>query len=215
MCDRTALLWSIYLAEIFWPTNLVLEMWPDMFIWYRRLQMSLYFLINFFVKMKLKKNLIKPYSAALLKKKKKKKKKKWCHVWIFVFGRCGQVCKSWNEIIQQDKRASFRRRHHLSEAAFLEVGDLPYWSLLLLAGQWHISLIRIQVMLRVLWLLLTASSRYFFLCCKRKKTSMTLMGWVLSIRIMSESSLSEVIQCKVKSDWLCLWIWLTVPNSWN
>nr|XP_046256639.1 F-box only protein 43 [Scatophagus argus] len=29
--------------------------------------------------------------------------------------RCGQVCKSWNEIIQQDKRASFQRRNHLSE----------------------------------------------------------------------------------------------------
>ncbi|KAM8735289.1 F-box only protein 43 isoform 1-T2 [Acanthopagrus schlegelii] len=36
--------------------------------------------------------------------------------------RCGQVCKSWNEIIQQDKRASFRRRNHLSEAAALELG---------------------------------------------------------------------------------------------
>lgn len=54
---------------------------------------------------------------------------------LFVFGRCGQVCKSWNEIIQQDKRASFRRRNYLSEAASLEVGDLPYWSLLLMAGQ--------------------------------------------------------------------------------
>ncbi|KAM7382429.1 hypothetical protein PAMP_002157 [Pampus punctatissimus] len=29
--------------------------------------------------------------------------------------RCGQVCKSWNEIIQQDKQARFRRRIHLSE----------------------------------------------------------------------------------------------------
>ncbi|KAM8846319.1 F-box only protein 43 isoform 1-T2 [Synchiropus picturatus] len=29
--------------------------------------------------------------------------------------RCSQVCKSWNEIIKQDKRASFRRRIHLSE----------------------------------------------------------------------------------------------------
>ncbi|XP_038568160.1 F-box only protein 43 [Micropterus salmoides] len=29
--------------------------------------------------------------------------------------RCGQVCKSWNEIIQQDKRASFKRGNHLSE----------------------------------------------------------------------------------------------------
>ncbi|XP_031178573.1 F-box only protein 43 [Sander lucioperca] len=28
---------------------------------------------------------------------------------------CGQVCKTWNEIIQQDKRASFKRRNHLSE----------------------------------------------------------------------------------------------------
>ncbi|XP_040900692.1 F-box only protein 43 [Toxotes jaculatrix] len=29
--------------------------------------------------------------------------------------RCGQVCKSWNEIIQQDKQANIRRRSHLSE----------------------------------------------------------------------------------------------------
>lgn len=29
--------------------------------------------------------------------------------------RCGQVCKSWKVIIQQDRRASFRRRSHLSE----------------------------------------------------------------------------------------------------
>ncbi|XP_053183787.1 F-box only protein 43 [Scomber japonicus] len=37
--------------------------------------------------------------------------------------RCGQVCKSWNEIIQKDKRASFRRRIHLSEVeASLELG---------------------------------------------------------------------------------------------
>ncbi|XP_067458522.1 F-box only protein 43 isoform X1 [Thunnus thynnus] len=37
--------------------------------------------------------------------------------------RCGQVCKSWNEIIQQDKRASFKRRTHLSEVeAALELG---------------------------------------------------------------------------------------------
>lgn len=39
---------------------------------------------------------------------------------VFLFDRCGQVCKSWNEIIQQDKRARFKRRTHLSEvdAAF-------------------------------------------------------------------------------------------------
>ncbi|XP_029307423.1 F-box only protein 43 [Cottoperca gobio] len=37
--------------------------------------------------------------------------------------RCGQVCKRWNEIIQQDKRASFKRRDHLSEMeAALELG---------------------------------------------------------------------------------------------
>ncbi|KAM9352977.1 F-box only protein 43 [Symphorus nematophorus] len=37
--------------------------------------------------------------------------------------RCGQVCKSWNEIIQQDKLASFKRRSHLSEVeAALELG---------------------------------------------------------------------------------------------
>ncbi|XP_028984381.1 F-box only protein 43 [Betta splendens] len=29
--------------------------------------------------------------------------------------RCGQVCRSWDELIQQDKQASFRRRNHLSE----------------------------------------------------------------------------------------------------
>ncbi|KAK1896101.1 F-box only protein 43 [Dissostichus eleginoides] len=37
--------------------------------------------------------------------------------------RCGQVCKKWNEIIQQDKRASFKRRSHLREMeAALEHG---------------------------------------------------------------------------------------------
>ncbi|XP_047455713.1 F-box only protein 43 [Mugil cephalus] len=37
--------------------------------------------------------------------------------------RCGQVCKSWNHIIQQDKQASLRRRNHLSEVeAALELG---------------------------------------------------------------------------------------------
>ncbi|XP_059194524.1 F-box only protein 43 [Centropristis striata] len=37
--------------------------------------------------------------------------------------RCGQVCKTWNEIIQQDKLASFKRRSHLSELkAALELG---------------------------------------------------------------------------------------------
>ncbi|XP_028281035.1 F-box only protein 43 [Parambassis ranga] len=29
--------------------------------------------------------------------------------------RCGQVCKSWNQIIEQDKRANLRRRDHLSK----------------------------------------------------------------------------------------------------
>ncbi|XP_070823308.1 F-box only protein 43 [Chaetodon trifascialis] len=28
---------------------------------------------------------------------------------------CGEVCKSWNEIIQQDKQASFKSRNHLNE----------------------------------------------------------------------------------------------------
>ncbi|XP_044063079.1 F-box only protein 43 [Siniperca chuatsi] len=37
------------------------------------------------------------------------------HLTPEVIYRCGQVCKSWNEIIQQDKRASFKRRSHLSE----------------------------------------------------------------------------------------------------
>uniref|UniRef100_A0A8D3AGY4 F-box protein 43 n=1 Tax=Scophthalmus maximus TaxID=52904 RepID=A0A8D3AGY4_SCOMX len=37
--------------------------------------------------------------------------------------RCGQVCKSWKEMILQDKRAAFRRRSHLSEIrASLELG---------------------------------------------------------------------------------------------
>ncbi|XP_035483300.2 F-box only protein 43 [Scophthalmus maximus] len=37
--------------------------------------------------------------------------------------RCGQVCKSWKEMILQDKRAVFRRRSHLSEIrASLELG---------------------------------------------------------------------------------------------
>ena len=46
---------------------------------------------------------------------------------LFLLGRCGQVCKKWNEIIQQDKRASFKRRSHLSEMeAALEVRDLIY-----------------------------------------------------------------------------------------
>ncbi|XP_054477380.1 F-box only protein 43 [Anoplopoma fimbria] len=36
---------------------------------------------------------------------------------------CGRVCKRWNEIIQQDKRASFKRRNYLSEVeAALELG---------------------------------------------------------------------------------------------
>ncbi|XP_068591958.1 F-box only protein 43 [Cebidichthys violaceus] len=36
---------------------------------------------------------------------------------------CGQVCQRWNEIIQQDKRASFKRRNYLSEVeAALELG---------------------------------------------------------------------------------------------
>ncbi|XP_020494171.3 F-box only protein 43 [Labrus bergylta] len=29
--------------------------------------------------------------------------------------RCGQVCKNWSEIIQQDKQARFKRRNHLSK----------------------------------------------------------------------------------------------------
>ncbi|XP_023274383.1 F-box only protein 43-like [Seriola lalandi dorsalis] len=37
--------------------------------------------------------------------------------------RCGRVCKSWNEIIQHNKQANFRRRNHLSELkATLELG---------------------------------------------------------------------------------------------
>ncbi|XP_026149330.1 F-box only protein 43 [Mastacembelus armatus] len=41
--------------------------------------------------------------------------------------RCGQVCKSWNEIIQQDKQTSFRRRSHLSEMeATLELGGAAH-----------------------------------------------------------------------------------------
>ncbi|XP_070692176.1 F-box only protein 43 [Pempheris klunzingeri] len=41
--------------------------------------------------------------------------------------RCGQVCKSWNEIIRQDKQASFKRRAHLSEIeAALELGGVAH-----------------------------------------------------------------------------------------
>lgn len=41
---------------------------------------------------------------------------------LHVFARCGQVCKSWNEVIQQDKCAYLKRRTHLSEVdAGLEV----------------------------------------------------------------------------------------------
>ncbi|KAF3840416.1 hypothetical protein F7725_019133 [Dissostichus mawsoni] len=41
--------------------------------------------------------------------------------------RCGQVCKKWNEIIQQDKRASFKRRSHLREMeAALEHGGVVH-----------------------------------------------------------------------------------------
>ncbi|XP_008290320.1 F-box only protein 43 [Stegastes partitus] len=43
--------------------------------------------------------------------------------------RCGQVCKSWNQIIQQDKRARLRRRNHLSEVeAALEHGGAVHVS---------------------------------------------------------------------------------------
>lgn len=49
----------------------------------------------------------------------------WYYRWgliMLVFGRFGQVCKSWNEIIQQDKHARFKRKAHLSEMeAALEV----------------------------------------------------------------------------------------------
>lgn len=34
---------------------------------------------------------------------------------LHVFARCGQVCKSWNEVIQQDKCACLKRRSHLIE----------------------------------------------------------------------------------------------------
>ncbi|XP_032375131.1 F-box only protein 43 [Etheostoma spectabile] len=40
---------------------------------------------------------------------------------------CGQVCKTWNKIIKQDKRASFKRRSHLSEVeAALELGGAAH-----------------------------------------------------------------------------------------
>ncbi|XP_072249455.1 F-box only protein 43 [Leuresthes tenuis] len=43
--------------------------------------------------------------------------------------RCGQVCKSWNEIIQQDKQAVLRIRNHLSEVeAVLELGGAVHIS---------------------------------------------------------------------------------------
>lgn len=34
---------------------------------------------------------------------------------MHLFGRCGQVSRSWSEIIQQDKRARLKRRFHLRE----------------------------------------------------------------------------------------------------
>ncbi|KAK7930672.1 hypothetical protein WMY93_007067 [Mugilogobius chulae] len=41
--------------------------------------------------------------------------------------RCGRVCKSWKTIIQQDRRASFKRRSHLSELnSSLEQGIVPH-----------------------------------------------------------------------------------------
>ncbi|XP_035528446.1 F-box only protein 43 isoform X2 [Morone saxatilis] len=46
-----------------------------------------------------------------------------CHLTSESIYTCGQVCKSWNKIIKQDKRASFKRRSHLSELeASLELG---------------------------------------------------------------------------------------------
>lgn len=59
------------------------------------------------------------------------KKRNLRHILAFILShlapesiyRCGQVCKSWNEIIQQDKRARFKRTTHLSEVeAALELG---------------------------------------------------------------------------------------------
>lgn len=42
--------------------------------------------------------------------------------YFFVFHRCSCVCKSWNQILQQDKLASTMRRSHLSQVeAALEV----------------------------------------------------------------------------------------------
>lgn len=52
---------------------------------------------------------------------------------LFMFDRFGQVCKSWNEIILQDKEASFRRRHQRKVVAAPEVGHPPL-SVLLKAG---------------------------------------------------------------------------------
>lgn len=56
---------------------------------------------------------------------------------MFLFNRCGQVCKSWDEIIQRDKHARFKRRTHLSEVeAALEV---IFSVLVTIANGWPIT----------------------------------------------------------------------------
>ncbi|KAM6909900.1 F-box only protein 43 [Xenentodon cancila] len=65
------------------------------------------------------------------------KKRNLRHVLAVIFNkldsesvyRCGWVCKSWNEIIQQDKQASLRRRNHLREVeAAVELGGVVHTS---------------------------------------------------------------------------------------
>lgn len=87
---------------------------------------------------------------------------------MFLVSRCGQVCKSWNEIIQQDKRARFKRRAHLSEVeAALEV---IFNVLITISNGWLITTwchSSTQVRNEEVWLL-AASSRYFLSALKGK-----------------------------------------------
>uniref|UniRef100_A0A3Q1G6G2 F-box protein 43 n=1 Tax=Acanthochromis polyacanthus TaxID=80966 RepID=A0A3Q1G6G2_9TELE len=66
------------------------------------------------------------------------KKRNLRHILAVILGSLSSesVCKSWNQIIQQDKRASQRRRNHLSQVeAALEVQNIPCWH----AGAVHVS----------------------------------------------------------------------------
>uniref|UniRef100_A0A667ZIW3 F-box protein 43 n=1 Tax=Myripristis murdjan TaxID=586833 RepID=A0A667ZIW3_9TELE len=100
----------------------------------------------------------------------------------------GQVCKSWNEIIQQDKQASHRRRLHLNEVeAALELGGAVHVP----DAETRLTLLRRSVLKSV-----QAQSRTSSYCTPQKNKTISLLSNQIAKTLFNDECLKACPRCQ-------------------